>query len=169
MCLFIECAPGYHNSSSSCSHPQSSLPFCFWPHLLPCPPLLSAVFSPLLRSFQPSSLTHSLPFPLSLLPPSPPLLSIQITRFHFSTPSSLWIVFSSSLYPFLPVLPSLYPPQWRTKDGLIAVWCAFAGLRATQLSSVRLVINCLCFYSYMANTSEKVKYITLTIKAQYGG
>lgn len=98
MCLFIQCAPGYRNTSLSCSLPLSSLPFCLDPTLYPPPP-------------SPLPLHHTLNAVPLVSPISPLLLSIQITRSHFSTLSSLWIISFSSISPFLPVLPSLYLPK----------------------------------------------------------
>lgn len=80
----------------------------------------------------------------------------------FQHPSSLWIS-SCLLFLLLSFPPCLsifsIPPYSKAMDQggdrLIAVWCAFAGLYATHLSSVRHVINYPCFYWYMANTSKK--------------
>lgn len=139
-------------------------PFCFRPHLLSCPPLFSAVFFPSL--FIPAFISHALVavlfvFPIS--PHTPPSLPacLCLPSFPFRSLSLI----SAPLLPldrllFLPLsFPPSIPPSSKAmdqgRDGLIAVWCEFAGLLATQLSSVRLVINGLCFYWYMANTSKK--------------
>ena len=155
MCLFIECARGYHNSSLSSLHLQrasSSLsfhPFLFDPTLPPVLLLIPALFF-LLGSFQPSSLMHS--FSLSLLPPSPvfPLSSFLFRSLSFISAPLLpldalppSILSSSSLHPSIP--PSSGATD-RVRDLLIAWWCR---------ASVRLVINGLCCYWYMANTSKK--------------
>lgn len=171
MCLFIECAQGYHNSSLSCPHPQralSSLPFSplfvFDPTFCLVLLYFQQFFFPSL--FIPAFISHALVavlfvFPIS--PHTPPSLPacLCLPSFPFRSLSLI----SAPLLPldrllFLPLsFPPSIPPSSKAmdqgRDGLIAVWCEFAGLLATQLSSVRLVINGLCFYWYMANTSKK--------------
>lgn len=173
MCLFIECAQGYHNSSLSCPHPQhalSSLPFS--PFLFFTPP--SILSSPFFRSFFPSLfipafISHALVavlFVFPIYPHTPRCLCLSSFLFRslsfISAPLLPLDLFMSSLPPsilsslsFHPSIPPSSKAMDQGRDGLIAVWCAFAGLRATQLSSVRLVINGLCFYWYMANTFKK--------------
>ena len=96
--------------------------------------------------------------PVSSAPPSlPPLLSVQITHLHFNALPPFWM---SPCLPFLsrPCLHFSIPPLSKAMDqgheGLTAVWCASAGLRASRLPSVRRVMNGLCFDWYMANTSK---------------
>lgn len=136
MCLFIECAQGYHNSSLSCPHPQRALSYLpFSPFLFLTPPsiLSSQQFFPLLRSFQPSSVMHSLLFSLSFLSLLTLLPLFATPPFHsdhspsFQHPSSLWI--SSCLLSLSSILSSLsfhssIPPSAKAmdqgRDGLIA-------------------------------------------------
>lgn len=164
MCLFTACAQGYHNSSKLRPHPHralSSLPFLplfvFNPTFhFTLPPF--QLFFPLLCSLQSSSVMHSLLFsffPISPhTPPAFPLFySDHSPSFqHPSSPDR----FTSSLS--FPPCASI-PPSWKATDQgrneLITVWCAFAWLRATELSSVRLLINDLCFYWYMSDTSKE--------------
>lgn len=125
MCLFIECAPGYYNSSSSCSHPQSSLPFCFWPHLLPCPPLLSAVFfppSPIIPAF----ITHTLLAVPFVSPPSfasPPFYSDHSLSFQpplLPLDRLLFLPLSFPRRPSIP-LPSAVTDQGRADSSVICI------------------------------------------------
>lgn len=165
MCLFIECAQGYHNSSLSCPHPQRALPSLpFSPFLFFTPPPI--LYSPFFQQFFPSLfipafISHALVavlfvFPIS--PHTPPCLHFPSFLFRSLSISPPLLPLDLFLHLSFPPRLSI-PPSSKAMDqgcdGLIAVWCAFAGLRATQLSSVRLVINGLCFYWYMANTSKK--------------
>ncbi len=173
MFLFIECSRGYHNSSLHAHTPSMHylhshfLPFCFLPHLLFCPPLFSPFFFP--SVFVPVFISHALVavlfvFPISSHTPRCLCLSSFLFRSlsFISAPllpldlfmSSLPLSILSSLS-FHPSIPPSSKAMDQGRDGLIAVWCAFARLRATQFSSVRLVINGLCFYWYIANTFKK--------------
>lgn len=165
MCLFTACAQGYHNSSKLHPHPHaalSSLPFLplfvFNPTFHFSLPLFQLFFSPTV--FTPVFISHALIAVLFLPHFSshsslPSLFSIQITHLHFNTPPPP-DRFASSLS--FPPRASI-PPSWKATDqgrnGLITVWCAFAWLHATELSSVRLLINDLCFYWYMSDTSKE--------------
>ena len=122
MCLFIECARGYHNSSLSSLHLQrasSSLsfhPFLFDPTLPPVLLLIPALFF-LLGSFQPSSLMHSFSLSLPLPPlcfPSPPFYSDH--SLSFQLPSSLWMLFLPLSSPPRPSIPPSLPPQERRTE-----------------------------------------------------
>lgn len=149
----------------SCAHTLTLLYLLshFFPYSFLTPPSIppsrffSYFFPYCVHSSLHQSCTHccslSFPFLLTLLLPS--LFSIQITHLHFNTPPPP-DSFASSLS--FPPCASI-PPSWKATDqgrnGLITVWCAFAWLHATELSSVRLLINDLCFYWYMSDTSKE--------------
>lgn len=152
------------------------LPFCFWPHLLACPPL----FSISVHSSLHQSCTHCCSLCLCYLsshfshsPPLPPLLSIQITLLHFSTPppSGFPRVFSFSFYPFLPVCPFFHPfplkcdgpKRWQADSSVMCIrWESCHPTLFCQSCNklpLLLLIHGLNF--------QKVKYITLTIKTHF--
>lgn len=148
----------------------SFLPFCFVFDLTfyLVLPFLQQFFSHLC-SLQFSSVMHSLLFSLSLLPlltflnlslSSPPLLSIQITLLHFSTPPppGFLHVFSFSFYPFFPVCPFFHPFSLKS-DGPRR-WQADSSVMCIHWASCHPTLFCqICnklplLYWYMDNTSK---------------